>query len=114
MTYPPNASPGAAEDPWSTPDRPGTMPVTPSLATHETPETPDPVVSPGAQDAKADDVSASVAGAVAAAQARYTSHQADTYGQGSTIGSLLDLPGVISDTSKHTGSADAAGSGPAG
>jgi hypothetical protein len=51
-----------------------------------------------------DDVAASVAGSIANAEARYGEHQADTYGQGSTIGCVMDLPPVISDMSKHTGS----------
>ena len=39
-----------------------------------------------------DDVAATVAGAVANAEARYAEHQADTYGQGSTIGDLMQMP----------------------
>ena len=39
-----------------------------------------------------DDVADSVAGAVAAASARWHEHQSDTYGQGSTIGDVMTLP----------------------
>lgn len=39
-----------------------------------------------------DDVSGTVGGAVTAAEARFAEHQADTYGQGSVIGDLMDLP----------------------
>jgi hypothetical protein len=43
-----------------------------------------------------DDVSATVAGAVANATARYLEHEGDTHPQGSTIGDLMDLPPVES------------------
>lgn len=39
-----------------------------------------------------DDVSGSVAGSVAAAEARFLEFQSDTYGQGSTIGDLMTFP----------------------
>jgi len=39
-----------------------------------------------------DDVAGSVAAAQAAAEARYTSHQQDTYEQGSQIGEAVSLP----------------------
>jgi hypothetical protein len=39
-----------------------------------------------------DDVAADVAGAVTSAEARYSAHEQDTYGQGSVIGDLMDLP----------------------
>jgi hypothetical protein len=39
-----------------------------------------------------DDVAGTVAGAVAAAQARYHEHQGDTYGQGSRIGDPVPFP----------------------
>lgn len=39
-----------------------------------------------------DDVSGTVAGAVAAAEARFTEHASDTYAQGSTIGDLMRIP----------------------
>lgn len=107
MSYPPNSTPGAPDEAWSTPSRPGTMPVSALVATSETPETPDPIVSPQVPDAKADTVSASVAGAVSAAEARFLSHQADTYGQGSELGTVLDLPEVPYAHSKHLGGDDA-------
>jgi len=43
-----------------------------------------------------DDVAGSVAGSVAAAEARFGNHQADTYAQGSTIGDVYDLPAASS------------------
>ena len=39
-----------------------------------------------------DDVAGDVAGAMAAAQARYHEHQSDTYGLGSTVGDVMTLP----------------------
>lgn len=39
-----------------------------------------------------DDVAATVAGAVAAAEARYLEHEGDTHGIGSTIGDIMTLP----------------------
>lgn len=39
-----------------------------------------------------DDVAGSVAGSVAAAEARYMEHESDTHAQGSTIGDLMTLP----------------------
>ncbi len=44
-----------------------------------------------------DDVAGSVAGAVAAAEARFTELQGDTYGTGSQIGDLMSLPPRTSD-----------------
>jgi hypothetical protein len=99
---------------WTTGVREGTMPVGAVAAAHEIPETPDPIVSPGLPDARADTVSASAAGAMASAEARFLSHQQGTFGLGSTIGTVLDLTPVVSDMSKHTGSPGADGSGPAG
>jgi hypothetical protein len=56
-----------------------------------------PVDAAGDADAGGrDDVAATVAGAVASAEARYHELQADTYGQGSTIGDLVDLTPVDS------------------
>jgi hypothetical protein len=88
----------------------------------------DPVLSPGAQDAKADTVAgsgnpasyglvnigaimtsgSSVVGSAAPesisnAQARYHSHQQDTYAQGSQVGAPMDLPEVPTAHSKHVG-----------
>jgi hypothetical protein len=47
-----------------------------------------------ANPAGRDDVAASAGQAVANAQARYREHEADTYGQGSTIGDTMTLPDV--------------------
>jgi hypothetical protein len=107
-------SPGAPGTSWTTGVAAPSPVVTPSPPGGGTPETPDPIVSPGPQDAKADDVSASVAGAVTAAQARYHSHQQDTYAQGSAIGTPVTLPPVVSDWSKHTGGSDATSYDPSG
>jgi hypothetical protein len=54
-----------------------------------------PIYTGGDDDAGGrDPVAGSVAGAVAAADARYLQLQSDTYGQGSHIGDLMDLPVV--------------------
>ena len=56
---------------------------------------PDPIYTGAAADAGGrDTVSASVAAAVAAAEARFGEHETDTYAQGSTIGDLMDMPPV--------------------
>ena len=58
-----------------------------------------PISFPGDDDAGGrDDVAGTVAGAVANAQGRYHEHQADTYGQGSTIGDVMSLPETASDS----------------
>lgn len=68
---------------------------------------PDPVYTGGAADAGGRDiVSATVAAAVAAAEARFHEHQSDTYGQGSQIGDPMTLPPSAVDP--------AAGPAPAG
>jgi hypothetical protein len=100
MTYPPEAVPEApftAQTSWATSAVPSAPVVGSIPATNEVPETPDPILSPGAQDAKADDVSATVAGAVAAAQSRYMAHQQDTFAQGSQIGTPMTLPPSLND-----------------
>ena len=57
-----------------------------------------PVAFPGDADAGGrDDVAATVAGAVAAAEARFREHESDTYGQGSTIGDVMTLPPARQD-----------------
>lgn len=57
-----------------------------------------PIVVGGDNDAGGrDDVSATVAGAVHAAEARYLEYEADTHAQGSTIGDLYTLPVVPED-----------------
>ena len=50
-----------------------------------------------------DDVSGTVAGAQAAAEARFREHQTDTYAQGSQIGDTMNLP-PESSTGSHGGS----------
>jgi hypothetical protein len=66
-----------------------------------------PIRFPGNDDPGGrDDVAATVAGSVAAAEARYGEHQADTYGQGSVIGDLVTLPGCPGEHSKHAGGDD--------
>jgi len=101
-------SPSAAATAWTTPEQPFRSPIiTPSPAGGGYPETPDPIVSPGFSDAHADDVSASVAGSVLAAEARFAVHLADALPQGSTIGTIMDLPEVPCQHSKHTGGDDA-------
>jgi hypothetical protein len=58
------------------------------------PGTPGPVYVGGDADAGGRDIVAgSVDGAVANAKARFGELQGDTYGQGSSIGDLVDLPG---------------------
>lgn len=50
-----------------------------------------------------DDVAGSVGAAQAAAEARYGAHMQQTHGQGSMIGTSLNLPDVVSDHSLMTG-----------
>lgn len=108
-------TPSAPDSPWATPVQASSPVVSGIVATdNEVPETPDPIFSPGPSGAKGDDVSATVAGAVANAEQRFLSHQQDTYGLGSRIGVPLDLPPVVSDSSKHTGGSDARSFDPAG
>jgi hypothetical protein len=96
--------PGAPGTSWTTPERPGTMPVSATVATHESVPGGQPIAFPGGPDAGGrDDVAASVAGAVAAAEARFGELQGDTYGQGSQIGDMLSLPDGPAGHSKHTG-----------
>jgi hypothetical protein len=45
-----------------------------------------------------DDVASDPAAAAANAQARYRTHEAETYGQGSTIGDVMSLPTSASDS----------------
>lgn len=58
-----------------------------------------------------DDVAGSVAAAQAAAEARYREHQGDTYGQGSTIGDLMQMPASgLDPAASSPGTTDPAGS----
>jgi hypothetical protein len=52
-----------------------------------------------------DGVAGDVAGAVTAAMDRRSELASDTFGQGSVIGDLMDLPPVPGAQSKHTGPA---------
>jgi hypothetical protein len=54
-----------------------------------------------------DIVAGSSGSAVAAANARLHELASDTYGQGSRIGDLMDLPPVPGEHSKHAGGDDA-------
>lgn len=106
MSYPPNSTPGAPDDPWSTPARPPDPPVSVTVATHAVTGI-SPIAFPGDADPGGrDTVAGSVAEAVSNAEARYTELQGDTYGQG-TIGDLMDLPPTPSEWSRHTGGTDA-------
>ena len=72
--------------------------VNAGLVTPYVPGSPSPVYVGGDADAGGrDDVSGTVAGAVAAAEARYMEHQSDTLAQGSTIGDLMTVPPVPED-----------------
>jgi hypothetical protein len=69
---------------------------------------PQPVAFPGDDDPGGrDDVAADPAGAQANAEARFGELQGDTYGLGSVIGDLLDLPEVPDAHSKRIGGDDA-------
>jgi len=78
----------------SAPAAPGQMPASSfSIQAPEAAGSPDGIYAGGDADAGGrDDVAGTVAGAQAAAEARYREHQGDTYGQGSQIGDGMDLP----------------------
>lgn len=62
------------------------------------------IAFPGADDAGGRDIAAGdPASASAAAMARRENLETDTFGLGSVIGDLLDLPPVPAASSKHTG-----------
>lgn len=62
------------------------------------PGTPSAIYAGGNADAGGrDDVSGTITGAVAAAEARYLEHQSDTFSQGGVIGDLMTLPPVPED-----------------
>jgi hypothetical protein len=108
-------SPGAADTAWTT----GVAWKSPVVSPSPGGDPPAPggqhVAFPGDADPGGRDiVAASSAQAMANAEARYGELQGDTYGQGSRIGDLLDLPPVVSDWSKHTGGSDATSYDPAG
>jgi hypothetical protein len=67
------------------------------------PGTPQDIAFAGSATSAGDDVAGTVAAAQAAAEARYSAHMQQTYGQGSSIGIPLTLPDVVSDHSLTTG-----------
>jgi hypothetical protein len=106
-------SPSAPGSAWTTPARPqaevvGAVPATSEVAP------PSAIAQPGGPSPLGDDASGSVAGAVTASETRYHGHERLTHAQGSELGTLMGLPGVTSDTSKHTGGSDATSYDPAG
>jgi hypothetical protein len=109
------AVPGAADEAWSTPARPpcpvvGGVPVSAEVVPGGQGIAFTGDADPGGRDT----VAASVQEAVANTEARYHELAADTYGAGSQIGDVMDLPPVISDWSKHTAGSDAMSYDPAG
>jgi hypothetical protein len=68
-----------------------------------TPGSPQDIAFAGSGTSAGDDVAGTVAAAQAAAEARYSAHMQQTYGQGSSIGIPLTLPDVVSDHSLTTG-----------
>jgi hypothetical protein len=106
--------PAAPDSSWATPAA-SVPPVVGSLPREQAVAGTSPVAFPGDADPGGrDTVAASVAEAVANTEARYHELAGDTYGAGSTIGDVMDLPGVVSDMSKHTGSPNSPDSGAAG
>ena len=84
--------------------------VNAGLVVDYVPGSPQPVAFPGAADAGGrDDVSGTVAGAVAAAEARYVEHEGDTHPAGSTIGDLLPMPPGPLDPGAAPGEASPSG-----
>jgi hypothetical protein len=70
-----------------------------------------PIQMPGPGDAGGrDDVSATVAGAVANAEARYLEHEGDTHGTGGAVGDILTLPPGPLDPGAAPGEAAPSGS----
>jgi hypothetical protein len=98
--------------PDSAPQAPGQMPASSfDIQAPYAPGSPDPIFAGGAADAGGrDDVAGTVAGAQAAAEARYHEHQGDTYGQGSTIGDLMTMPpNGLDPAASSPGTTDPAG-----
>jgi hypothetical protein len=97
-------SPGAADTAWTTPEATWHSPVV-GLREYGHVDTPggQPIAMAGSPGPQGDDVSSSVAGSVLAAEARFASHQQDTYAQGSQIGTPMVLPDVPTAHSKHVG-----------
>jgi len=98
-------SPGAADEAWTTPAASWHSPVvTPAPGSEPPAAGGQKIAYPGDNDAGGrDDVAASVSEAIANAMARQAELQRDTYGQGSVIGDLMNLPDVPTAHSKHVG-----------
>lgn len=97
----------------SAPQPPGQMPGSSwDIQAPYAPGSPGPIEAHGDADAGGrDDVAGSVDAAVASAQARYHEHETDTYGLGSTIGDLMQMPSTGLDPSASSpGTTDPAGS----
>jgi hypothetical protein len=94
--------PSAAGDAWTTAARPpgpvvGAVPPTNEVAP------PSGIAQPGNPGALGDDAAGTVAGATAAATARYHGHEVLTHPQGSALGMPMDLPDLpdVSRTPTH-------------
>lgn len=87
------------------PTAPGQMPASSfDIQAPYSPGEPQAIRFPGDPDPGGrDDVAATVAGAQAAAEARYHEHQTDTYGLGSQIGDSMAMP--TASTTGSTGGA---------
>jgi hypothetical protein len=107
-------SPGAPDTSWTTGAAWHSPVVSPSPGSDLPAAGGQGIYSPGNPGVQGDDVAASAAAAMAAAEARYHSHEADTHPQGSALGVPMELPPVVSDWSKHTGGSDATAYDPAG
>jgi hypothetical protein len=83
-------------EPDSAPERPAQMGASGfSIEAPYAPGSPDPVLVGGNDDPGGrDDVAGSIAAAQASAEARYHEHESDTFGLGSTIGDLVQMPDV--------------------
>jgi hypothetical protein len=77
--------------PDTPPERPGQLPASSfSIIAPYAAGSPDPIFVGGDADAGGrDDVAGDVAAAMANAQARYSEHESDTYGQGSVLGDVI-------------------------
>jgi len=99
-------------------ERPPVAPDTQRYPAHPTPDAGPVADTTGQQQerltAGRDAVAAAQAQAHAAEADRRAGYAADLAPMGASYGDEMTLPDVISDTSKHTGSPGAEGSGPAG
>ena len=99
-------------EPDTPPERPAEMPASGwDIRAPYDPGSPDPIDAGGDADAGGrDDVAGDVAGAVQAAEARYTEHESDTHQQGSVIGDLVAMPpGGLDPAASSPGTTDPAG-----